>query len=99
LGMKNPVKSRLKNGQVSLGTWIGIGHPDVTERLAEAGFDWLTFDIEHSPLSLETVQSMIQAMSFTLSCPGRGDSGGQGLHVSAGWYQGRRAKEGYAPGS
>lgn len=68
MGMKNPVKSKLKNGQVSLGTWIGIGHPDVTERLADAGFEWLTFDIEHSPLSLETVQSMIQAMSFTRSC-------------------------------
>jgi len=32
------------------------------------GFDWLTFDIEHSPLSLETVQTMMQAMGFTDRC-------------------------------
>ena len=66
--MKNPVKARLRAGQVSVGTWVGIGHPDVTERLADLGFDWLTFDIEHSPLSLETVQTMMQAMSFTQTC-------------------------------
>lgn len=66
--MKNPVKARLKAGEASIGTWVGIGHPDVTERLADLGFDWLTFDIEHSPLSLETVQTMMQAMSFTSTC-------------------------------
>jgi len=66
--MKNFVKSKLRSGEVSLGTWISIGHPDVAERLALVGFDWLTFDIEHSPLSLETVQTMMQAMSFTDRC-------------------------------
>lgn len=66
--MKNPVKAKLKAGKVSVGTWIGIGHPDITERLADLGFDWLTFDIEHSPLSLETVQTMMQSMSFTDRC-------------------------------
>ncbi len=66
--MKNPVKAKLKAGDVSIGTWVTIGHPDVTERLADLGFDWLTFDIEHSPLSLETVQVMMQAMGFTKDC-------------------------------
>ncbi len=66
--MKNPVKAKLRGGRVSVGTWVGIGHPDVTERLADLGFDWLTFDIEHSPMSLETVQTMMQSMSFTENC-------------------------------
>ena len=66
--MKNPVKARLKRKEVSIGTWVGIGNPDVTERLADLGFDWLTFDTEHSPLSLETVQTMMMSMSFTDSC-------------------------------
>ncbi len=66
--MKNRVKARLAAGEASIGTWVGIGHPDVTERLADLGFDWLTFDMEHSPLSLETIQTMMQAMSFTETC-------------------------------
>jgi 2-keto-3-deoxy-L-rhamnonate aldolase RhmA len=66
--VRNPVKAKLRRGESSVGTWIGIGHPDVTERLADLGFDWLTFDIEHSPMSLETVQTMMQAMSFQSSC-------------------------------
>lgn len=66
--MRNPVKAKLSSGGISIGTWVSIGHPDVTERLANLGFDWLTFDLEHSPLSLETVQIMMQAMSFTQSC-------------------------------
>jgi len=66
--LRNPVKAKLRSGGVSIGTWVSIGHPDVTERLASLGFDWLTFDLEHSPLSLETVQIMMQAMSFTDAC-------------------------------
>jgi len=66
--LKNPVKARLRRNEVSIGTWVGIGHPDVTERLADLGFDWLTFDTEHSPLSLETVQTMMMSMSFTDTC-------------------------------
>ncbi len=66
--MRNPVKAKLNSGKVSLGTWVGIGHPDVSERLADLGFDWLTFDIEHSPMSLETVQTMMQAMSYSAEC-------------------------------
>ncbi|MDE0222343.1 MAG: aldolase/citrate lyase family protein [Spirochaetaceae bacterium] len=45
--LKNSILSR----RVSVGTWISIGHPDVTEMLAHQGFDWLLFDLEHGPLS------------------------------------------------
>jgi len=50
------VKTKLKRGQTSIGTWVGIGHPDITESLSKVGFDWLLFDMEHSPLNIEVVQ-------------------------------------------
>lgn len=64
--MHNPVKERIQNGEVALGTFVSIGHPDVTERLSMLGFDWLLLDSEHGPLSYETMQVMMQSM--------RGDS-------------------------
>jgi 2-keto-3-deoxy-L-rhamnonate aldolase RhmA len=60
--MRNPLKEKLRRGEVAVGTWVGLGHPDVTERLSTAGFDWLLLDGEHGPLSLETMQVLMQAM-------------------------------------
>ena len=66
-GFMNPnrVKWMLKRGEVTFGTWVSIGNPDVAEILSNLGFDWLVFDTEHGPLSIETVESMIQATSGT----------------------------------
>jgi len=66
--VKNPIKAKLKAGEVSVGCWITIGHQDISERLANVGFDWLTFDMEHAPLERETVQFMIQSMSYQNEC-------------------------------
>lgn len=60
--MNNPVKDQLKTGELSLGTWVTIAHPDVSEMLCGVGWDWLLFDMEHGPLSIESVAGMIQSM-------------------------------------
>jgi len=60
--VKNPVKEKLASGQVAVGTFVGIGHPDVTERLSLVGFDWLLLDGEHGPLGFETMQAMMQSI-------------------------------------
>src|SRR5262249_6135945 len=57
------IKQQLKAGKNSIGTWVSIGHPDVTEILAGVGFDWLLFDMEHAPLTIETVHRLMQSMS------------------------------------
>jgi len=66
--MKNPLKEKLKRGEVAVGTFIGIGHPEITEFLSVLGFDWLLLDGEHGPLGLETMQAMMQSMRNTDSC-------------------------------
>jgi len=66
---KNRVKELLRSGKPALGSWVTIGHPDVAEVMANMGFDWLVFDNEHAPLSTETTQLLIQAMSSTETVP------------------------------
>lgn len=60
--LHNPVKVKLESGQVVIGLFVTIGHPDVTERLSTVGLDWLLLDAEHAPLGFETLQTMMQAM-------------------------------------
>jgi len=59
--MRNRVKEMLREGKATIGAWVTIGHPDVSEIMAHRGFDWLVFDTEHAPLSVGTVQNLIQA--------------------------------------
>ena len=61
--LRNFLKAKLKSGEAVIGTFVGLGHPDVTERLSRLGFDWLLLDGEHSPLGLETLLAMMQAMN------------------------------------
>jgi 2-dehydro-3-deoxyglucarate aldolase len=45
-----------------IGSWITIGHPSIAEILADAGFDWLCIDIEHSVIDYTNVQQLIMAI-------------------------------------
>ncbi len=67
--MKNLLKEKLQKGQVVIGTFVSLGHPDVTETLSRLGFDWLLIDGEHAPLGLETMQMMLQAMNGSNCTP------------------------------
>ena len=67
--MKNLLKEKLQKGEAVIGTFICLGHPDVTERLSRLGFDWLLIDGEHSPTGLETMQQMLQAMNGSNCTP------------------------------
>ena len=51
---KSILKSKLKNKELSIGSWLTIPHQAVIEILSTAGFEWLTIDMEHSPISIET---------------------------------------------
>lgn len=57
----NPMKKKLKEGKVVVGATITVGNPDVAVALAGSGVDFLWIEMEHSPLTLESVRSMILA--------------------------------------
>ncbi len=60
--MKNKLRRALLERQVTLGTWIQIGHPACAEVLARAGFDWVCVDLEHGAIDLETSANIFRAL-------------------------------------
>ena len=57
----NLFKEKMSQGKPLIGTLVSMGLPIVSEMISRCGFDWLWLDMEHSPLSLEQVQSLLQA--------------------------------------
>src|SRR5437867_7822797 len=57
----NHVRAKLKRGESSVGTWLTLPDPVAARLMARVGFDWLTVELEHTPVNLETA-----AHSFAL---------------------------------
>ncbi|SEI41383.1 HpcH/HpaI aldolase family protein [Nitrosomonas eutropha] len=62
------LKARLTHHELTIGSWITLGHPSIAEIMAKAGFDWLVLDTEHSVLELSEVQALIQVLDGQ-QCP------------------------------
>jgi len=60
---------RVPHQRVPLGTWVMSASPMVAEAVGCAGFDWVVVDMEHSPLDLAGVVSLLQALGSTKSVP------------------------------
>ena len=56
------LKNKLNNNQLTIGSWITLGHPAVAEILTRAGFDWLVIDLEHTTISLEQAGELIRTI-------------------------------------
>ena len=66
---KNVVKEKLQSGEPSIGTWIATGNPLVAEILSHSGFDWLTVDMEHNAIDMETLLACFYAIATTDTVP------------------------------
>lgn len=62
------LKLKLSKGELTIGSWITLGHPAIAEIMAAAGFDWLVLDMEHSVLELSEIQTLIQVLDGQ-QCP------------------------------
>lgn len=66
---RSNLKTRIKNGDITIGSWITLGHPAIGEIMANAGFDWLTIDMEHSAISISEAQHLIQVIELSGCVP------------------------------
>lgn len=62
------LKLKLSQSELTIGSWITLGHPAIAEIMAAAGFDWLVLDMEHSVLELSEIQILIQVLDGQ-QCP------------------------------
>lgn len=58
---ESPVKRRLREGHAVFGASIGTSSVDVAAHMAALGFDFLWIEMEHSPITLETLRNMVLA--------------------------------------
>jgi 4-hydroxy-2-oxoheptanedioate aldolase len=65
----NHVRQRLRNGQATIGCFLGLGSPSVAELLAHAGFDWLIIETEHNAVDIAQVEHMLMAINGTDAIP------------------------------
>jgi 2-keto-3-deoxy-L-rhamnonate aldolase RhmA len=71
--MQNPFKQLLARKDLPagypVGTWVMSASPLVAEAVGCAGFDWAVVDMEHTPLDMAEVVSLLQAIAGTPMLP------------------------------
>ena len=63
------LKSKLKNNELTIGTWLSLAHPAIAEIMLNAGFDWVTIDLEHSVITTREAEEMIRIIDLGGSVP------------------------------
>lgn len=51
---KNFVRKKLEKGEVSFGTWLTLSDPVAAQLMAGVGFDWVTVEMEHTAIDINT---------------------------------------------
>jgi len=59
----NTVKQLLRAGKPVVGTWLSLGSITAARYLARSGFDYLTVDVEHSLVNVETTTHIMAAIA------------------------------------
>lgn len=67
--MPKGLKKRLAKKELTIGSWLQIGSAAVAEIMAQAGFDWLVVDMEHSAIGISEAQSLIQIIDLAGCVP------------------------------
>jgi 4-hydroxy-2-oxoheptanedioate aldolase len=65
----NPVTDKLRGGEPTVGAWLSLCSPVAAESMAHVGWDWLTVDVEHSPVGFETMVNCFRAIQLGGAVP------------------------------
>ncbi|MCX7966349.1 MAG: aldolase/citrate lyase family protein, partial [Syntrophorhabdaceae bacterium] len=63
------LKKDLKNGRITVGSWITLYQPAIAEIMARAGFEWLVVDLEHSVITIREAEELIRIITLCGSVP------------------------------
>jgi 2-keto-3-deoxy-L-rhamnonate aldolase RhmA len=58
----NAFRSALLRREVTLGTWLQINSATAAEVLANAGYDWIAIDIEHTDIDVLSLTQLLRGM-------------------------------------
>jgi 2-dehydro-3-deoxyglucarate aldolase len=63
------IRQKLRNGQVSLGSWMQLPHASVAEIMGQAGYDWVAVDLEHGSIAQHQLPDMFRALELGSTLP------------------------------
>jgi 2-dehydro-3-deoxyglucarate aldolase len=67
--LASAIKSKLSRGEVSIGSWMSMGHVSIAEILASAGYDWVVVETEHTAIDVSEVLRLLIAIEGRGSVP------------------------------
>lgn len=67
--VESRLKTNLQQGKICLGSWITLGNTGIAEIFANAGFEWLVVDLEHSVISIEQAGELIRTIDLAGAAP------------------------------
>ena len=56
------IKQKLEKCELTFGTWQMIGNTSITEILCDAGFEWVTIDMEHTGIDVSDALELIRVI-------------------------------------
>lgn len=65
----NSIRTKLKNGHCSIGSWMQIPHPSIAEIMGQAGYDWVAVDMEHGAVSIHQLPNLFRALELGNTLP------------------------------
>lgn len=63
------IKNKLKNGTVTIGSWMQIPDESVAEIMGNSGYDWIALDLEHGLISSHQLAGLCRAIELGGSVP------------------------------
>jgi len=59
------LKQKIRSNQLTIGSWISIGHPAIAEIMTKSSFDWLAVDLEHSVITIKEAEELIRIIELS----------------------------------
>lgn len=56
------LKNKLRNNQLTIGSWLMMNSITATEVMALGKFDWLVIDLEHTSIDLQSTENLIRTI-------------------------------------
>jgi len=63
------IRTKLANGEVSIGSWMQIPNGSVAEIMGNSGYDWVAVDLEHGSISVSQLPDLFRALELGGTLP------------------------------
>jgi 2-dehydro-3-deoxyglucarate aldolase len=63
------IRSNLKNGSTSIGSWMQIPHSSIAEIMGNMGYDWVAIDMEHGAIGVHQLPDLFRALELGGTLP------------------------------